>query len=58
MDRFARVKSVGARRKLDVTTICRCCGMLDDNKFSILGQTSDDEIEFQEKLSILTGNKV
>jgi hypothetical protein len=54
MERFAKIKPAGKRRKLDVTTICRSCGMQSDDKTYILG-LSDDGIEFKEKLQSLTG---
>lgn len=55
MDRFARVGNAGTKRKLDVTAICRSCGLPDDNKTSILDQISEDDVDFQEKVTTLTG---
>lgn len=55
MERFAKIKPAGKRRKLDVTVICRCCGMESYDKQSILNQYSDDGVDFSEKVSALTG---
>lgn len=55
MERFAKIKNVGTRRKLNIHAICRCCGLENDEKEPILGQFSDEDVEFHEKVSILTG---
>jgi hypothetical protein len=52
--RFASIKA-GRRQKLNVIAICRCCGLENDEKYPILGEISDDGVEFQEKLLSLTG---
>lgn len=55
-ERFAKIKNVGKKRKLDVNAICRCCGMQNDEKYPILGGFSEDDgIEFREKVLILAG---
>lgn len=56
MERFAKIKHVGRRRKLDITAICRCCGLENSEKENIFEQISDDGVDFSEKVSILTGN--
>lgn len=58
MERFAKIKNVGTRRKLDVQGICRCCGLQLEEKFSILDQFCDDEVNFQEKVRTLTGKMI
>ena len=55
MERFAKIKNVGKRCKLDVKAICRCCGLASDDKEEILGQYSDDGVYFFEKVEVLTG---
>lgn len=55
MERFAKIKPAGKRRKLDVSMICRCCGMESSDKVEILGQYTDDGVEFSDKLLALTG---
>jgi hypothetical protein len=57
MERFAKIKNFGPRRKLDVNAICRCCGLASDDKYPVLGQNpfSDDGVPFQEKVFKLTG---
>lgn len=58
MERFAKIKSIGTRRKLDVNAMCRCCGLENDDKYLVLGENpfSDDGVEFSEKVLKLTGN--
>lgn len=56
MERFAKIRTVGTRRKLDIKAICRCCGLQNDEKEEILAQQLSDEVIFAEKFSILTGN--
>lgn len=58
MERFAKIQNVGTRRKLNVHDICRCCGLENDEKEAILGQFSDEEVEFYEKVFILTGQSL
>lgn len=58
MERFAKIKNIGTRRKLDINAICRCCGLENDEKYPVLGQnpfSDDDGAEFREKVSKLTG---
>lgn len=55
MERFAKIKNIGTRRKLDVNAICRCCGLDSGDMQSILNQFSDDGVDFQEKVFCLTG---
>lgn len=57
MDRFAIIKDIGTRRKLDVSAICRCCGLEYEEKYSILDQVSFDGVEFKDKLQTLTGKQ-
>lgn len=58
MERFAKIKNIGTRRKLDVNAICRCCGLENDDKYPVLGENpfSDDAELFSEKVLKLTGN--
>jgi hypothetical protein len=60
MERFAKIKNIGTRRKLDITAICRCCGLENDEKYAVLGENpfSDDGVEFSEKVGKLTGKYV
>lgn len=60
MERFAKIKNIGLRRKLDVNSICRCCGLDNGDKFPVLGTNpfSDDLVPFFEKVLKLTGNKI
>lgn len=58
MERFAKIKNTGTRRKLDASAICRCCGLENDDKYPVLGQnpfSDDDGADFSEKVSKLTG---
>ena len=57
MERFAKIKNISSRRKLDVNSICRCCGLDNDDKYPVLGQNpfSDDLVPFFEKVLKLTG---
>jgi hypothetical protein len=58
MERFAKIKNFGSRRKLDVNAICRCCGLENDDMYPVLGQNpfSDDGVLMKEKVFKLTGN--
>lgn len=57
MDRFGTVRNAAKRSKLNVNTICRCCGLQGDEMYPILDQVSDDGVEFHEKVSTLMGKK-
>lgn len=60
MDRFAQSSFIrnGVHKKLNVNTVCRCCGISYDETYGILDQVSYDGIEFKEKLEKLTGKRV
>lgn len=56
MQRFAKIKTANTRRKINIHAICRCCGLQSDDKEAILGQSEfGEDVEFKEKVSILTG---
>lgn len=57
MERFAKIKKAGKKRKLDVKAICRCCGIENDEKEEIFNQFSDDGVDFSDKVAVLTGIK-
>lgn len=60
MDRFASVQAAGRRKKLNPDSLCRCCGLEQDEKYSIIGDNpfNFDGIEFAEKYHKLLGIKV
>ncbi|CRK94769.1 CLUMA_CG008263, isoform A [Clunio marinus] len=56
MERFAKIKTSERKRKLDVSGICRCCGMENEEKYPILGPfQEDDGVDFKDKFYKLTG---
>ncbi|KAG5671117.1 hypothetical protein PVAND_001331 [Polypedilum vanderplanki] len=55
MERFQKIKA--GRRKLDVTAICRFCGLENDEKYNIL-ELNEDGVEFSSKVSSMMSIKV
>lgn len=52
MERFQKIKS--NRRKLDIDSICRFCGLENEEKYNIL-ELNEDGVEFSVKLSCMLG---
>ncbi len=55
MERFQKIKI--ARKKLDVNSICRCCGLENEEKFNILS-IDEEGVEFKEKYLNMIGVNV
>jgi hypothetical protein len=52
MERFQKIKT--ARRKLNVSVLCRCCGLENDELFNIL-QIMEEGVEFKNKILSMMG---
>lgn len=48
MERFAKIKAV-RRKILNFDSVCRCCGMVNDERCLILEQ-NDDDVPLKEKI--------
>ncbi|CAO1428120.1 unnamed protein product [Diamesa serratosioi] len=53
MERFAKILS-GRRKVVNFDSICRCCGMVNDERCLILEQ-NDDDVPLKEKISDMIG---
>jgi hypothetical protein len=60
MSRFANRQSAGRKKKVDNDGLCRCCGLEQDENYSILGENpfNFDGTPFHEKYSKLLGIEV
>lgn len=60
MDRFASVQAAGRRKKLNTSSLCRCCGLEQTELYSIVGENpfNFDGVLFSEKYHKLMGIKV